>query len=299
MPRSLPTSVWAPAGEPRAVILALHGFNDYRRAFALFGPWAAEHGILVEAYDQRGFGENPDRGQWPGGDRLVADARTRLLDLHRRHPDRPIFLLGVSMGAAVATLAARDPPVPLRGVILSAPAVWGGAAMNPFYRAVLWLAARLFRDLRLTGESLKRRASDNLEVLRELARDPLFIKRTRVAAIEGLVGLMGEAFDAAPALERPTLVLVGERDEIVPPRVQLDFAARIASRDCTLAVYPEGWHMLLRDRQRQRVYADIAAWMAGAEPPSGFARPCRADGLAGVAATADIAAAPRPAARSP
>ncbi len=297
--RLLPRTVWAPEGRPRAVILALHGFNDHRRAFALFGPWAAAHGILLEAYDQRGFGENPDRGLWPGSRVLVADALARLRTLRRDHPGVPVHLLGTSMGAAVAALAAAREPTTADGVILSAPAVWGGAAMNPFYRAVLWVAARLFPDLRLTGESLKRQATDNLEVLRELARDPLFIRRTRLAAIEGVVGLMGEAWDAAGELRLPTLVLVGRRDEIVPVDVQLAFARRVASDACTLTVYPEGWHMLLRDLQRERVYADIAAWIAGSPLPSGLARPCHGTGLAAAAAGRDIAGAPRAAARVP
>ena len=46
-----PSAVWRPDGEPRAVLLALHGFNDHHTAFAEFGPWAAAHGVLVEAYD--------------------------------------------------------------------------------------------------------------------------------------------------------------------------------------------------------------------------------------------------------
>lgn len=294
-PGALPSTVWAPQGAPRAVVLALHGFNDHRGAFALFGAWAAARGILVEAYDQRSFGENPDRGHWPGTAVLVADAQARLHDLHRRYPDVPVFLLGTSMGAAVAILAATDkPPAFLAGVILSAPAVWGGTAMNPFYRAVLWLAARLFPDLRVTGESLKRQASDNLEVLRALARDPLFIRQTRIAAIEGLVELMGDAFLAAGRLALPVLILVGQRDQIIPVDVQLDFARRVQSAHCTLMLYPEGWHLLLRDLQRQRVYADIEAWMEGLPAPSGLARACRESGLAARPATADIADTPRP-----
>ncbi|GBD44496.1 Monoacylglycerol lipase [bacterium HR40] len=296
----LPTSLWAPPAEPRAAILALHGFNDYRRAFELFGSFAAERGIAVEAFDQRGFGENPDRGRWPGSARLVADARARLLALHRQYPGVPVYLLGVSMGAAVAALAVAEQPPPfLAGVILSAPAVWGGQAMNPFYRGLLWIAARLFPDLELTGESLKRQASDNLEVLRALAADPLFIKRTRIAAIEGLVRLMGEAFAAAPRILSPVLVLVGERDQIVPVDAQLAFARAIGSEDCTLVVYPEGWHLLLRDRQRERVWRDIEAWLFGEPLPSGLARPCAERDLAAAGSGREIDGAPRLPARTP
>ena len=270
----LPERVWQPKGEPRAVIVAVHGMNDHKGAFAMFGEFAAARGVRVVAYDQRGFGENPDRGSWPGADRLVADLREKVARERRRFPELPLFVLGESMGAAVAVLAFPDeaPPLP-DGLVLSAPAVWGGAAFNPLYRFVLWVAARLFPEMEFTGESLGRRASDNIEMLRALARDPLFIKRTRVRVIEGVVALMDEASRRAEAIRPPTLVLVGRRDEIVPPRVQLAFAARIRA-PCTLALYPDGWHMLLRDLQRRRVWEDILAWIDGRAPPSGLARPC-------------------------
>ena len=67
--RACPAAV-AAHDDPRAVILAVHGFNDYSHAFADFGAYAASQGIAVHAYDQSGFGANPSRAlardHWPG-----------------------------------------------------------------------------------------------------------------------------------------------------------------------------------------------------------------------------------------
>jgi len=52
--------------EVKAVILALHGFNDYANAFDGPGEIWAKEGIVTYAYDQRGFGAAPERGLWPG-----------------------------------------------------------------------------------------------------------------------------------------------------------------------------------------------------------------------------------------
>ncbi len=64
----LPLRIWRPADgqAPRAILIALHGFNDYRNFFATAGGWFAERGIQSYAYDQRGFGAAPNRGLWPG-----------------------------------------------------------------------------------------------------------------------------------------------------------------------------------------------------------------------------------------
>ncbi|MEX0758101.1 MAG: alpha/beta fold hydrolase, partial [Tistlia sp.] len=87
---------------PEAVILALHGFNDHSGAFASPAPALAARGFAVYAYDQRGFGAGPNPGLWAGAGRLAEDARQALALLAERHPGRPLYLLGESMGAAVA-----------------------------------------------------------------------------------------------------------------------------------------------------------------------------------------------------
>ena len=62
----LPLTVWSPQGTPVAVVLALHGFNDYRASFDAPAVYLAGHGVITYAYDQRGFGETQQRGIWPG-----------------------------------------------------------------------------------------------------------------------------------------------------------------------------------------------------------------------------------------
>jgi acylglycerol lipase len=275
---------WLPEAPARAVILAVHGFNDYSNAFAEFGAFAAARGIAVHAYDQRGFGANPAAGRWAGTPALIADLEAERARLGALYPGLPVYLLGESMGAAVIMAAmARGAALEADGVILTAPAVWGGDQLNPFYRATLWLVSRLAPGLRLTGRSLGVMASDNLDVLRALSADPLFIKETRVDAIAGLVELMDTAYAAAGTLSGPVLILVGERDEIVPPDSQIAMIERVRTTPCVRVIYPEGWHLLLRDLQRQVVWEDILAWIDDAALPSRRAGSCD-DALATVAA---------------
>src|SRR5207245_7703059 len=67
----LPLRKWLPprdrgGGEARAVILALHGFNDYSNAFDGPGEIWSKEGIATYAYDQRRFGGAPERRLLPG-----------------------------------------------------------------------------------------------------------------------------------------------------------------------------------------------------------------------------------------
>jgi acylglycerol lipase len=270
----LPLRRWLPEGKAKAVILALHGFNDYSKAFAAPGAWFAANGIAVYAYDQRGFGRAPHRGYWAGTATMTADLRAAATVVKARNPDLPLYVLGESMGGAVAMAALADGAIAGEdGAILSAPAVWGRRHMNPLQSAMLWLTARLLPGLTLTGRGLGRQASDNVPMLRALGRDSLVIKETRVDTIEGLVDLMDAADAAAPRLTAaPALMLYGARDEIVPENpVLAAMRALPPGRGHRTALYDTGWHMLLRDLKAVRVWRDIAAWIAdrGAPLPSG------------------------------
>jgi acylglycerol lipase len=271
----LPLRRWLPPDEPRAVILALHGFNDYSNAFADAGrAWAAA-GIATYAYDQRGFGGAPERGLWAGARQLAGDAVDAVHLLRQRYPGIPIYLVGESMGGAVTILAASGragAPVPsVDGVILVAPAVWGRATMSVFERVGLWLAD-LMPTVQWSPNLLPVRISpsDNIPMLRALGADPLVIKRTRADTLNGLVDLMSAALSAAPWLDASVLLLYGERDEIVPRAPIERFVAALPPRARAhqrVALYPHGYHMLLRDLGAAAPIADVAAWIGSATAP--------------------------------
>ena len=278
----MPVRAWLPEGPTRAVILALHGFNDYSKAFDDPAADWRSLGIATYAYDQRGFGAAPYRGHWAGGDRMARDAGVALRLLRRRHADVPIFLLGESMGAAIAlTLATSEEPPPVSGLILIAPAVRGRAALGGLASTTLWLAGNTIPWYRLTGEGLNIRPSDNAAVLRELFEDPMVIKATRIDAIYGLIDLMDAAVAAGPKLAVPTLVLYGANEEVISVDAAREFIESLPRPPAPVrvAVYPQGYHLLLRDRGAETVIGDVAAWI---ERP-GEPLPSGADG-SGVAA---------------
>ena len=116
----LPLHGWRPEGRPRAVMLALHGMNEYGRSYAEdAAPWFTSAGVALYAYDQRGFGGAGPRGIWPGHETLAQDAITAAGLIRARHPGLPLYMLGESMGGAVLVLAgAALANIPLPGTAL-------------------------------------------------------------------------------------------------------------------------------------------------------------------------------------
>ena len=276
----LPLRRWGPAPEngesPRAVVLGVHGLNDHAGSFMATASALAAHDVAVYAWDQRGFGGSHQRGEWPGTNALVADARFASRVLRRRYPETPLYLMGISMGAAVVLLAADEPrPPPVDGTLLVGPAVWGAAVMPWYQRWALWIGERLAPDLAFNAQAIGIRPTDREVVLDRLANDPLWIRNTRVEVMGGVADLMDRALQTLPRFSGPTsLIQYGGKDEIIPPEAACAMFQRLPKgAPWRAAVYPAGFHMLTRSGVANAVLGDIAAFIKDPDAtlPSGQA----------------------------
>lgn len=257
----LPLRQWMTKKKPKAIAIALHGFNDYSNAFTDTAEYFKRRGIATYAYDQRGFGASADTGIWANEKNLTRDLVSITEEVARRHPNIPIFLMGESMGGAVVIIASATHDLPVRGVVLQAPAVWGEKHMPWFYSAVLNASAYTLPWYKLTGEDLDIIASNNIEMLRALGRDPLVIKATRIDAIYGLTNMMAEAYDMADDIPQPGLLLYGYEDQVIPRQPIEEISEYFRKAPSETIFYDEGYHMLTRDLQGEEVMKDIADWM--------------------------------------
>ena len=274
----LPTRTYSPEPHPQAVVLALHGFNDHSRAFEDAAQYFTQAGIKTIAYDQRGFGGAPDRGKWAGTQVMVQDFLAMLRTVRRNHPDQRLFVLGESMGAAVIAVAlAQATEIKIDGVLLTAPAIWSRDTMPWYQRFGIWAGAGLAPAMVLSSSRFGIVPSDNTAMLEQFAKDPLVIRGTRLDTLEGLSDLMDQAIVSLPRLKQKTLMAYGLRDVMIPRRPMIAMLERWpqdAGQSFRFGLYPEGYHMILRDLQRAVVWRDMVSWMLDpdASLPSGFER---------------------------
>jgi alpha-beta hydrolase superfamily lysophospholipase len=263
--------IWS-AATPQRIVIGVHGFNDYSKAFdPLARSLVAELQATVYAYDQRGFGANPNPGVWPGADRLIDDLREVVERLRDRHPGLPITVIGESMGGAVVLRASTESPgLPVSQLILKAPALWGAETMPWFQRAGLQMMNAVAPNFTFSGRGLRAlgiRPTDDPEVARDLSRDPLFIKETRVSSLVGVTDLMGQALHHPMSFPVPTLVLYGLNDRIIPQAPMCSWLTRLDGESSSLPdhvqflIYPQGWHLLTRQLRAAEVIRDIRQWI--------------------------------------
>ncbi len=271
---------WQPEGEPRGVLVVVHGLKDHSSRYSGLASELTAGGYAVYAFDLRGHGRSSGRRvRIDSFDQYVADL-ARFIELVRsREPGRPIFLLGHSMGGAIATLTAIEERPALAGLVLSGPAlrldVW--PLTVPLTRNAGSLTPGL-PFFRLSDDDF----SSDPTVVAEIGRDPLVYHRgAPVGTAAGLIGAARRIWAGVDRLTLPVLALHGTRDELTSPAGSRELVARVRSDDATLRLYDGFMHDLLHEPDGERVAADIHAWLdahtGGGPPPFAPGRPTAED----------------------
>ena len=270
-------TVWPAEGidDPEYVVVGVHGMNDFANAFFMAAPYWAERGVTTYAYDQRGFGRSPGRGLWPDEELLRKDLRTAVSIARHEHPEARVAVIGISMGAAVAISAfGSDDPPDADLLIASGPGLRGWGAMNPIYKASLWMSAHTNPGwiVRPPARFVRIEPSDNIEMLREIWANPLMLRQNRIDQVYGVVALMETAHKRAARIPQviPTLMSYGANDYVVPEE-GVKRTAKVLPEHVRTVYYEAGYHMLLRDLQSERVHEDYLAFIKdpGGQLPSG------------------------------
>ena len=65
------------------IILAIHGYNDYSKSFEIPASFFTKFNFMTVAIDLRGFGKNPNAGQWFSLENHIYDLKKQILRLKK------------------------------------------------------------------------------------------------------------------------------------------------------------------------------------------------------------------------
>lgn len=251
-------------GTPRrGSVLLVHGLGEHSGRYAHVAEALNAIGLDVTGYDHRGHGRSGGtRGCLPHADALVEDLGQVFDALATEDPAwSPPFLLGHSMGGAIAARAATGGFVTPRGLILSSPAL--AATLSPAKRAMTVVARRLIPDRPVPNGLPIDVISHDPETIAAYRGDPAVHDRISARLFDALVAWGDAARAAASRLHVPTLGLVAGRDRFVDATGSRAFFAALPKGVGTLHVYDDLYHEVLNEREpdRSRVLADLRAWL--------------------------------------
>jgi alpha-beta hydrolase superfamily lysophospholipase len=245
----------------RGALLLVHGLGEHSGRYAHVGERLAGLGLHVRAYDHRGHGESGGpRGSVPGPETLLDDLRAVFADLAGQDAAPP-FLLGHSLGGAVAARAATGGWVTPRGLILSSPALRVSA--GPAETALLAVARRVANDRAFPNRLPVGKLSHDPREVAAYKADGLNHDRITPRLYDFLVDAGAAARRDAPRFTVPTLLLVAGADALVDARGSRELSAALPAGVGTLHWYDGLYHELFNEREPDRtlVLDDLAAWL--------------------------------------
>ncbi len=264
----LPLYVWRASAPPRAAIALIHGLAEHAGRYAALAARLNASGIDVYAIDLRGHGQAPGRRTWIAHfDEYLDDTEALVAHASAQCATQgtPLFLMGHSMGGAIAALYAveRLPQsrVPLAGLLLSS------AALAPGRDVPAWkiAASRVISAIWPTFPAMKidaallARVRDVVEANRA---DPL-VHHGAIPARTGaqLLEAMKRIEAGRAQLRLPVLIWHGTEDKLTEPEGSRAFAANVGSPDRTLTLYEGSYHETLNDLDRERVIGALIDWI--------------------------------------
>ncbi len=242
-----------PTAAPKGAVALIHGLAEHSGRYGHVAARLNAAGYSVVAVDVRGHGRSPG---WPGEvvdglDDWVADTKAVLERTRAAAGERPVFLMGHSLGALVAaTYVARTGGDGLRGLILSSLAVLAGSAL---------LESMGDPD----GQGIPSSAlSRDVAVQRAYDDDPLvFADRVPAESTAAALEAAIEVYQSAPSITLPTLQFHGSDDGIADPDGARDFFERLGSADKRWKVYEGLRHETMNEPEQDQVLADLVRWL--------------------------------------
>jgi len=261
MGRSIRAYRWHSRAARNLRVVLVHGLGDHGRAlpYELLADLLVEAGFPVLSFDQRGHGDID--GSTRGRSRLaelVDDLCTVVAALRRDDASARVALVGLSMGAVVALLAARQQPAWIAGVVAASLPIGTIKASRISLLAAAVLGRLLPARTIASGIDLSR-VADDADAVRRYRADPLVHDRVALGLGADLLAARADLRELVVRPPCPTLVLHGEADAIAPWDAHADPA--MASAGSEIRLLAGGHHNLFLDQHREQALLAIAGWL--------------------------------------
>jgi alpha-beta hydrolase superfamily lysophospholipase len=253
---------WLPEGESRAVLLIVHGLAEHSGRYMSVVNHFVPLGYAVYGVDHVGHGKSSGTRVYVERFEDYTETLKIYFDMVRHwQPDKPIFLVGHSMGGLIGAdyLLSHQPE--LTGAVLSGPAVKVHDTVSPAAIFVGKVISVLMPKLGLIGLEAEGVSRDPA-VVQAYVTDPLVCRGKVTARLSAeLVKAIRRVTAEATKITLPILIVQGGADKLVDPKGAQMLYDAVSSADKTINIYDDLYHEVFNEPERDQVLGDIKGWL--------------------------------------
>jgi len=253
------TDYMLPAAQARGSVVLMHGLGEHSGRYRHLAGFFNDCGLSVRAYDHRGHGRSQGkRGDVINGEPMLQDAEIIVDDFSSRYAQPP-FLFGHSMGGLFAAHFALARLAPLRGLILSSPAL--ALRLSALQTHMFKLMHKLAPSIGVPNGLQALLLSHDTNVVASYKSDPLVHRRISARLLRSMLSSIAHCQSRAGALSIPALMLVAGDDRLVDADGSRQFFAHTPSGMAEMYVYDGMFHEIFSEPDAERARTDLKRWV--------------------------------------
>jgi len=253
---------WLPEGEPRAVLLIVHGLAEHCGRYGNVVDHFVLLGYAVYGIDHLGHGKSDGtRVYVKRFDDYTNTLKAYFDKVRGSQPGKPIFLVGHSMGGLIGVTYLLDHQAELAGAVLSGPAVKIPKYVTPFILLMGKMLSALtpkYRLLPLDANGVSRDPG----VVQAYVSDPLVHRGKMTARLAAeMLKTMQTITAQAARITLPILIVQGSADRLVNPSGARMLYDAVSSVDKEIKIYDGFYHEVFNEPEHDRVLHDVGTWL--------------------------------------
>ncbi len=253
---------WTPEGEAKAVLLIAHGLAEHSGRYMNVVNYFVPLGYAIYGLDHYGHGKSEGPRKYVKHFSHYIETLKIYFDMIRKwQPEKPIFLIGHSMGGLIATAYLLEYQNELSGAILSGPGIKVSDNISQlaiYVGKFISFIAPKAGVLKLDANGVCR----DPEVVQAYIEDPLVYTGKITAR------LTAELFKTiqlvTPKLSQITLpifIVQGGADSLVDPAGAQMIYDNVGSKDKDIKIYDGLYHEIFNEPEHAQVLGDDEKWI--------------------------------------
>jgi len=256
------TQKWIAVEEPKAVIIIVHGLGEHSSRYQHLAHYFNTQQYSVYSFDQRGHGKSSGpRGDIPSYNIACNDVDSIIKSVREDYPLIPIFLYGHSLGGAIVLYYGLTRSSPINGIICTSPGLASGVPLPPLKMGLAKVLASIAPKTAINNGLDVENLSHDHKVIDDYKNDPLVHPMISARLGMELISKGPWMIENANQFKYPLLLLQGEMDHLVDPKMTLKFAKALGSAKVQFREFPGLFHEMHNELNNSEFLSTIIEWL--------------------------------------